>query len=192
MVLRSTFAAIALVVAGVAAPTLAADKYVIDSQHVWVRFSIQHNVWAKALGSFRGVKGEILFDEGNVAGSSVTAEIDAASVDTLDESRDSEVKGDFLHVIRYPNITFTSTKVEKTGEKEGNVVGDLTISGKTKPVTLSVTFNAAEVSPFNGKRTLGFSAHGRFNTNDFEIRQLKTLDIGPALDFEIEVEAIKE
>jgi polyisoprenoid-binding protein YceI len=90
-------AAVAVSPAVFIGPSLAAaDKFVIDPTHVWISFSIQHNVWAKTLGLFRDVKGEILFDKDNVAASSVTAEIATMSIDTLDEDRDFEVKFGFL------------------------------------------------------------------------------------------------
>src|SRR5260221_6092738 len=118
---------IALSVAALPGPSFAADKYIIDPQHVWVNFSIQQYVFSKALGRFKDVKGEIVFDENNVAASSVRAEIVTESVDTGDEGRDDEVKFGFLRSDRGPSITFVSTGVEKVGEKTGRVTSELTI-----------------------------------------------------------------
>lgn len=173
-------------------PCLASDKYAIDPKHVWISFAIQQGAWAKALGRLKDIKGEIIFDKDNVPESSVMAEIDANSVDTADAGRDQEVKSEFLKAYTFPKITFVSTKSEKISEKEGKVTGDLTIGGMTNPVTLAVVFNASEVSMFNGKITVGFSAIGTLNTDDFKIGGLKSLHIGPEVSFMIEVEAIKE
>ena len=59
-------------------------------------------------------------------------------------------------------------------------------------MTLDVIFNAAKVSPFDGSLTVGFSATGALNTDDFRIKGLKPLNIGPEVDFRIEVEATKQ
>src|SRR4051794_25585504 len=83
--LKFILAAIVVLTMGSAGTSFAANKYIIDPQHVWVNFSIQQYVFSKALGRFKAVKGEIVFDKDNVAASSVKAEILANSVDTGDE-----------------------------------------------------------------------------------------------------------
>jgi polyisoprenoid-binding protein YceI len=171
---------------------VAADKYVIDPEHVWVNFSIQQNVWARNVGRFNKIKGEILFNKNNVSASSVVVEIAAGSVDTANLSRDYEVKQSFLSAAIFPKITFVSTSVEKTSDNEGTVIGDLTVAGMTKPVTLHVIFDGEAISMFNGKMTAGFSADGELNTDDFGIQGLTALGIHPQVRFTIEADAILE
>lgn len=173
-------------------PSFAAEKYVIDPEHVWVNFAIQQSVYAKNIGRFNDVKGVILFDKDNVAASSVSVEIMAESVDTANEDRDFEVQSEFLNAGKFPKITFISTSVEKTGENKGKIVGDLTLAGTTKPVTLDVTFDGEAASRFTGKMTVGFSATGALNIEDFNIFGPRTLAIHPDLEFTIEADAIKE
>jgi len=130
MGIRTILAAVA-VSATLVTPSLAADKYRIDPDHVWVNFAIQHNVWSKALGRFTDVQGEIIFDQDDVSASSVTATIGTATADTANAARDAEVRSEFLHSTQFPKITFTSTGVEKTGDKQGTITGDLTLNGVT-------------------------------------------------------------
>src|SRR5260221_13034799 len=101
---------IALSVAALPGPSFAADKYIIDPQHVWVNFSIQQYGFSKALGRFKDVKGEIFFDENNVAASLVRAEIVTNSLDRGEEGRDAEVKFGFLRAGPSPTSTFVCTR----------------------------------------------------------------------------------
>lgn len=182
-----------LAMAVAAHPANAADKFKIDPDHVWVNFAIQQYVYSKALGRFTGISGEITFDADHVETSSVTAEIDAMTADTANSERDvSEVRTEFLKGDRFPKITFVSTGIEKTGNNTGKVTGDLTLAGVTKPVTMDVTFNGAADSMFTGIKTIGFSAKGTLNAADFMIVGLSSLKLGPNVDFQIEVQALKE
>src|SRR5436190_8157549 len=82
-----------LVAAALARPSFAADKYVIDPEHVSVNFSMQHSKWAKYQGTIRKIAGVILFDKEDPENGSVRVEMAAKSVDTLDEGRDLELQG---------------------------------------------------------------------------------------------------
>jgi len=137
------------------------------------------------------VIGEILFDKDDVTRSTVAVEIATASVDTLEANRDAELQGGngFLNAAAFPKITFKSTGIERTGDKTGRIRGNLAMAGTTKPVTLDAIFDGEGVSE-DGLMRVGFSATGALNTNDFGLTGLRTLNIGPELDFTIEVEAI--
>lgn len=185
---------IGLLFTGFTAPSFAAAfKYSIDPLHVWVNFSIQQNIWSKALGRFTGVTGNIVFDRLNVEDSSVTAEIDANTAETGEPGRDREVRYQFLQALRFPKILFASTHVERTGDATGLVTGDLTIGNVTLPVTMDVTYNGSAMGPFSGLMTLGFSAKGSLSIVDFQIPEVApTMYLGPAVDFVIEVQAVKD
>ncbi|WP_136620721.1 MULTISPECIES: YceI family protein [Mesorhizobium] len=193
MFLKVSLVAIALWTATHVSPSFAGDTYRIDPEHVSLMFSMQHDKWAKYQGTIRTIKGEIFFDKVDVANSSVKVEMATGSVDTLDKARDSELQGNngFLDGTQFPKISFESTKVEKTGDKSGKIVGNLSMAGVTKPVPLDVTFDGEAISNWDGQMRVGFSATGKLNTNDFGMTGLAALDIGPVLDFAIEVEATK-
>src|SRR5438094_9412501 len=105
---------------------------------------------------------------------------------------DAHIKGGngFLNASACRKITFNRTGIERTGDKTGRIRGNLTMAGTTKPVTLDAIFDGEGVSDWDGLMRLGLSATGALNTNDFGLTGLRTLNIGPELDFTIEVEAI--
>jgi len=189
----SIVAAVPALIGLAAGPTLAADAYKIDREHVWVAFEIEHLPWAEYLGMFHSIDGQIQFDQNDVSASSVHAEIATASVDTSNASRDQgELQGyGFFNSGKFPQITFDSTSIEKTGDRSGKITGNLTIGGVSKPVVLDTVFNGQAVSPWDGAMRIGFSATGTLDTNDFGMTGVVPLKIGPKVDFHIEVEAVK-
>ncbi len=193
MAFKVVLLATAVSMATVPSQSFAADKYTIDPEHVYIQFSIQHHPWAKYLGAFHDIKGTILFDRDNVSASSVKAEIVAASVDTSNKGRDNELQfSGFLNGFEFHTITYESTRIEKTGDNTGKIMGNLTMAGVTRPVPLNVIFNGEAKSVFDGKQRVGFSATGALNTDDFKMTSLPSLHIGPEVNFMIEVEAPKD
>ncbi len=173
----------------------AADTYEVDPQHAWVGFTVNHAGWSTAHGLFKTVSGEIQFDKADVGKSSVSITVDAASISTNFDQRDADLQSpDFLNSAEFPQITFTSTKVEKTGDKTGKVTGDLTIAGVMKPLTLDVTWNSEAPLPWDAKTIkTGFTATGKFNVVDeFGMKKAAEYGLGPEIAVNIDVEAIKK
>ena len=183
-------------VAGVlmAGSAFAADAYDIDPAHAWVGFKTNHAGWAHAHGAFKTVSGSISFDKEDVTKSSVEITIDAASIDTNDDKRNTHLKSpDFLNAEEFPQITFKSTAIEKTGDKTAKVTGDLTLLGTSKPVTLDVTWNGKSPLPWDANTIkTGFSATGSFNGVDFGITKMADFGLGPDIALDIDVEAVKK
>lgn len=189
--IATTAALFGLLAAGTA---FAADSYEIDPTHAWVSFKTNHAGWANAHGVFRTVSGEISFDKDDVTKSSIELKIDAASIDTNHEQRDTHLKSpDFLNVEEFPEVTFKSTAIEKTGDKTAKVTGDLSIAGTTKPVTLDVIWNSESPLPWDAKTIkTGFSATGAITGADFGITKLADFGLGPDLLLDVDLEAIKK
>lgn len=177
-----------------ATPVLAADSYAIDPTHAWVGFKTNHAGWSNAHGIFKTVSGSISFDKDDVTKSSVEITLDAGSIDSNDAKRDEHLKSpDFFNAAEFPQITFKSTAIEKTGDKTAKVTGDLTIVGTTKPVTLDVTFNAEAPLPWDASVVkTGFSATGKFSGPDFGLAKMTEFGLGPDVNLDIDVEAIKQ
>jgi polyisoprenoid-binding protein YceI len=98
---------------------------------------------------------------------------------------------DFLNVAEFPEMTFKSTAIEKTGDKTGKVTGDLTLLGVTKPVTMDVTFNQVAPNPFhNNTPTAGFEAHAVIKRSDFGMKAAIP-NIGDEVDISIDSQAPK-
>ncbi|MGI9510566.1 MAG: YceI family protein [Geminicoccaceae bacterium] len=123
-----------------AVPALAAETYYTDQGHTEVRFGWSHAGVSMQSGEFTTANGKLVLDPDDVEQSSISVTIDAASVSTGFEALDTHLKSaDFLEVETYPEITFESTSVERTGDMTADITGDLTIHGVTEPVTLETT-----------------------------------------------------
>ncbi len=185
----------AAVTAGISGPALAADTFQIDPAHTNVVFLVNHLGYSNMVGDFDDISGTFVFDQDNVANSSVEIVIQAASIDTDHDARDEDLRSpDFLNVEEFPEITFVSTAVEQTGDNTGRITGDLTLLGETRPVTLDVTFNAIAPHPipfYNGVLVAGFSARGQVNRIDHGMTYGQG-GIGDVLDLIIEVEGHKK
>ncbi|SFU21964.1 YceI family protein [Mesorhizobium sp. YR577] len=172
----------------------AADSYDIDPTHAWVGFKTDHASWAKAHGAFKTVSGSILFDKEDVTKSTVEITIEAASIDTNDEKRNTHLKSpDFLNAEEFPQITFKSTAIEKTGDQTAKVTGDLTLLGTTKPVILDVVWNGESPLPWDANTIkTGFFATGSFSGPAFGIVKMPDFGLGPDIVLDIDVEAVKK
>jgi polyisoprenoid-binding protein YceI len=103
----------------------------------------------------------------------LTVQIDMSALQTHVDELDKELTSSVFHADKFPTATFTTTKIQKTGENTGTVTGDLTLAGVTKPVTLNVTFNGGRNSPipFQPYR-IGFDATGTFKRSDFGLTKM--------------------
>ena len=132
-------AAAALAAGLLAVPAAAKNTYYFDQGHTEILFGWSHAGVSMQHGEFTRAKGKLILDPDNVENSSIVVSIDTRSVATGVPALDKHLKAaDYLNVEKYPEITFKSTAVERTGEKTAAVTGDLTIHGVTKPVTLQV------------------------------------------------------
>ena len=116
------------------------DTYKIDPVHSAINFKVRH-FFSFVNGTFKKFDGTITFDPDHPEKSSVTATIDASSIDTQNEKRDEDLRSaDFFDAAKYPTITFKSKSVKQTGADSGDIIGDLTMHGVTKELTLHVKF----------------------------------------------------
>src|SRR5881227_3417158 len=97
--------------------------YSIDPAHSTADFKVRHLMVTNVRGEFSGVSGTVQLDDANPANSKVEARIDVSTINTREAQRDAHLKSaDFFEVDKYPEITFVSTKVTKTGDEEHDVV----------------------------------------------------------------------
>lgn len=159
-----TEAAVSIPVASVPATS----KWELDPENSSAEFVCKH-VLSKVRGMFAQPTGTILLDEASPANSKITAAINASSINTGVEERDTHLKGpEFFDVAKYPAITFVSTSVTKASATSYSVIGNLTMHGVTKQVTLAVTASP----PFNhaGGIRRGIEATTSVNRKDFALR----------------------
>ncbi len=165
----------------------------LDPAHSSADFKVRHMMISNVKGSFSGLSGTLTEHTVDSTLSSVDASIDVATVTTGDPQRDGHLKSaDFFEVEKYPTMAFKSTKVERKGEAEYRVTGDLTLHGVTKPVVLDVEGPTAPGKDPWGNTRIGISATGKINRKDFGLNWNAALETGGILvgeDVHITVEA---
>lgn len=168
-----------------------ADNYTLDPSHTNIVWKANHFGFSNPSGKFAEVSGTLKLDEKNPEASKVDVTVKTASILTGIEKFDDHLKTpDFLNVLKYPEATFKSFKVEKTGEDTAKIHGDLTLLGITKRIVLDAKMNKIGQNLF-GKDVAGFSLTGTIKRSDFGMRYgLPGVSDEVALD--IEVEAIKD
>jgi polyisoprenoid-binding protein YceI len=150
----------------------------IDPAHSEILFSVKHMMISTVRGKFSTFSGTIDADEQHPTAAQVKVEIDAASIDTGNEQRDTHLRSaDFLNAEQYPTITFKSTKIERIDEHHGRLYGDLTIRDVTKPVVLDVEYAGLAKSPW-GTVSAGFSAETKINRKDWNLNWNVALETG--------------
>ena len=160
------------------------EAYTFDKNHTEVRFCWNHLGVSRQCGHFLKYDGELLYDEATPEKSALRVTFVADSIETFVPLLNEHMKGDKLFdAKKYPEITFKSTKFERTGEKTGKVTGDLTIKGETRPVTLDVTLNFAGPHPMSKRPTLGIGAVTAIKRTDFGVSQY-----APAVSEDIGIE----
>jgi polyisoprenoid-binding protein YceI len=170
-------------------------NWAIDGNHSSVTFTIRH-MMSKVRGQMKVKEGWIEVDHDDLTTAKVDVVLDAATIDTGVEMRDNHLRsadGNF-DVANYPTITFKSKRVEGKDPSNFRVIGDLTIHGVTREVTLNASFNGEGKDPW-GNRRVSFSAETKVNRKDFELTWNQALEaggflLGDDVKIEIDLEAI--
>lgn len=141
------------------------STWVLDPENSSVGFVCKH-VLSNVRGMFQQPSGSVTLDEVTPASSKVDATINAGSITTGVEERDTHLKSaEFFDVAKYPTITFVSSSVNRSSASAYAVTGNLTMHGVTKPVTLAVTVSAPFMHAGGIRR--GIEAVTSVNRKDF-------------------------
>lgn len=147
---------------------IAPGVYAIDSKETLVRFTTIHMGYNEFWGTFPGATGTLAIDPKNLAAAKLDVKVPIAGVETTNRELDHELFSDeFFDGENHHNMQFVSTAVTRTGPRTAKVVGNLSLHGITKPVTLDVTFTGAGPNAFSKVPTLGFHAEGMVKRSDF-------------------------
>ncbi len=141
--------------------------YKLEPSHSSVLFCIRHMEISDYCGRFDTITGKLVFNGAQPGISSSTVEITVASIDTPSAALNDKLRNEFFEVTKFPKASFTAKSVKVTGKNEGEVTGDLTLHGVTRPVTLKTTFNGGLVHPFANAYAIGFSAMATIRIADF-------------------------
>lgn len=139
----------------------------IDPSHSEVEFQIRHLVISKVRGKFRTFDADVEADNDELTNAKISFEADIDSIDTNNADRDAHLKSDdFFNASEHPKLTFTSTSFNKKGDNEYELVGDLTIRGNTKSITLDVEYGGEVVDGY-GQTKRGFEVSGKISRKGF-------------------------
>jgi polyisoprenoid-binding protein YceI len=194
---QSTWIGLALLVTVLtgAMPVLAAS-YDIDPAHSSVNFQVKHLAISKVNGSFGTFSGTFSFVEGEPASWQAAAGIEITSIDTDNQDRDDHLRGpDFFDAAQFPTMTFKAAGVKMSSASEGELTGDLTLHGVTKPVTLALEFLGTATDPWGNERA-GFSLNGKIDRKDWGLTWNKALEtgglvVGDEIKISLEIEGIR-
>ena len=143
-----------------------ATKWVLDPMHSEVQFKVKHLVISTVTGSFKTFEGSLETENDDFTGANINFSLEVDSINTNQDQRDEHLKGaEFFDAEKYPKITFKSTSFTKNSD-DYTLVGDLTIKGITKPVTLAVE-HGGTAGDFYGNTKAGFEITGKINRKDF-------------------------
>lgn len=171
------------------------DTYKLDSVHSSINFKVRH-FFSFVNGSFKKFEGTIKVDPDHPEKSSVTATIDAASITTQNDKRDEDLQSDhFFDVAKYPTITFKSKSVKQTGADSADIVGDLTMHGVTKEITLHAKF-LGKGTGLQGKPISGWQVTPEpIKRSDYGLTWSKAVEgtavVGEEVTVSIDIEADK-
>jgi polyisoprenoid-binding protein YceI len=155
----------------------ATRTYKIDKSHSEAVFQVRHLV-TKVRGRFDDFEGTVQVNEDRPELSSVDFVINTTSIDTNEKDRDTHLRSaDFFDVEKFPHLTFKSTRVTKKSNESYDVVGNLTIRGVTKEITLPVTHLGKAKDPWGNER-VGFESEITLNRKDYGLMWNAPLEIG--------------
>jgi len=143
-----------------------ASTWTVDPVHSNLGFKVRHMMVSNVLGSFNKFDAKADYNEDDIAKSKVEVTVDVGSISTGNEKRDSDLKSaSYFDAMKYPTMTFVSKRITKTSTGI-DIVGDLTIHGITKEITLAVDGPTAPVKGPMGTR-MGASATAKIDRRDF-------------------------
>jgi len=170
-------------------------RWDVDPDHSIIEFRVAHMVVSKTAGRFTDYSGFVEMDPDTKTFKTIEAVINPASVNTNQEKRDAHLRNaDFFDVEKFPTMTYKLKSYKKQSEVY-TAVGELTLRGVTKEITLVGTFNGVTKDPWGNTRA-GFNAEGKLNRKDFGMIWNKTLDsgglvVGDEVQIRLDIECIK-
>ena len=171
--------------------------WAIDPTHAELAFAVRHLMLSTVRGRFGSVNGTIMVDENDPKSATIDVTIDVTSIDTRQQARDDHLRSaDFFDAANHPEIHFVSKRIEGDVTKTFKVVGDLTIRGTTREVTLDVTFEGRAKDPWGNDRA-GFSATGKLNRHDYGLNWNLALEaggvtVGAEVKLTLDVEIVRQ
>lgn len=171
------------------------NTWTIDAGHSAARFSVKHMMVSTVRGTLGKVSGTIEYDGKTAASIKADVTIDVSAIDTDNDSRDKDLKSDnFFDIAKYPTVKFTSKRVQADGQGKFKMIGDLTMHGTTKEVTLDVEGPSSALRQGADLR-VGASATTTIDRREWGLLYNKAVEltpiVGDAIQVQIDVEATR-
>ena len=155
--------------------------YSLDPAHTAAKFWVRHMMVSKVHGSFSTVKGTVTLNPTNMEEAQIDVSVETASLSTGVEQRDAHLKSpDFFDVEKFPTILFKSSEIHNIGDSEYKVIGDLTMHGVTRKVTLVAEVSPEVPNPYGGFK-IGVSATGTLDREEFGMTWNQAIEAGGVL-----------
>lgn len=168
----------------------AADRYEFDKSHTRILFYVNHLGFSDMIGEFTDYDGYFTFDPKNPNDSSVDVTIKPTGIRTSSSDLDKKLQDDeFFKSEEFPTIRFIGKGVKVTGKNTGEIHGDLTMLGITKPAFITVHFNKADYHPLTKDFVAGFSASAKVNRSEFGMTSYIPM-VGDEVRLEVQTEGI--
>ena len=154
-------------------------RWTLDPGHSAVGFSVRHLMITNVRGEFEKYRAEVTYDPAQPGATRIEATIEVASLNTREPTRDADLRGPlFFDADNHPAMTFVSKRAHPAADGRLDVLGDLTIRGVTREVTLAIRDINGPVTDMRGSARLGATATARIQRSDFGITWNKALETG--------------
>ena len=172
---------------------LGAGQWSLDTAHARVNWQVRHLGLSWDTARFDGVEARLDFDPADPQSAQLTAIVDARSVSTGDLEFDATLReASWLDAERHPQIVFTSTQIEVTGENTGRVFGTLSLKGVSAPAVLETEFYGGLFNPLEQRQAIGFGADLVIDRTEFGVGRLPGNFLGDEVVLRIEAEFLQE
>ena len=170
----------------------------VDYAHSEIQFKVRHMMVSWVRGQFEKFNITTDLDETKPEQAHVEVQIEAASINTRQADRDAHLRSpDFLAADQHPALTFRSKRVQRTGANTAKLIGDLTIRGVSREVTLDVTYEGQHKSPFGPFMSASFNVEGKINRKDWGLTWNAPIEtggviVGDEITISVELEMTKK
>jgi polyisoprenoid-binding protein YceI len=169
------------------------EQWKIDPVHSEINFRVKHLVVSTVTGTFAKFDASIEANKDDFSDAKFSFEADVNSISTKNEQRDGHLKSaDFFDAANHPKMTFVSRSVKRLSDFELQVIGNLTLRGVTKEITLDVIYNGT-VAGLGGAKVAGFEVKGKVNRFDFGLQWNALTEAGGVMvSNEVRIEILAE
>lgn len=169
-----------------------AQTYTLDKNHTRVGFSVTHFGISQVEGRFKDVNVIMTSKKEDMSDAVIEMKAEVNSIDTDNDMRDKDLKSEnWFDAEKYTTLSFKSTSFKKTSDKTYQLIGNITIRGVTKPITLNVVYNGKAMNPNSKKNSVGFTVTGNLNRRDFSVGSgAASTVVGDDIDLKSNVEFV--